>query len=263
MKKIILVLGLFLVMISTSACHKLAYQFDIDKEGNLSISETQAINLNAMSDFMANMTKGMTQTPKEAEVKEQIAKSFEKNKEETRKELETEGYEVEDYNDGTFNGLTKTKNYNINNFKLSNLPKGFIVESRPFVLIKEETTGKTYSIDMKYDFSVAADDTQAGKQRYSPAIKNQQPLSPSTEKAMEAFLPTAELTIKTPTKATKHNATEVINENEYKWKLALDSPTKIELEYKIADYSTIMIIFSLVFLGIFLLVAYNKLKNDG
>ena len=311
MKKIFLVLSLLAVAISTTGCQKLTYEFNIDKNGGIEVSETQAINIDVvarqMGGFASGMSKGFGGDAIDSDsVRQQITESYESQKEETKKEMEDEGYTVTDYDDGKYKGLTRSKKYTVNNFGYKSLPQGFSTENRPVVKTQELFARKVYSIDMSYDFSEAAKslsdkghgsqdfdepkivsenkyiDEETGEEvtetvyengststvRMTPGSSNymsgmdMESLSDEEKAVFEAILPVSELVIKIPAKAKSHNATEVLENNAYKWKLAIDKPTKIEIEYQVVDFSILGIILSMVALLLLVVVAHKSINND-
>ena len=79
----------------------------------------------------------------------------------------------------------------------------------------------------------------------------------------EQASPQAELTIKIPVKATKHNASKVISDTEYKWILLDESqPVEIIIEYEKYDFSTIAMIFSILVIGIGAVLLAQKLRAE-
>ena len=79
----------------------------------------------------------------------------------------------------------------------------------------------------------------------------------------EQASPQAELTIKIPVKATKHNASRVISDTEYQWVFLDESqPVDIVIEYEKYDFSTIAMIFSILVIGIGAMLLAQKLRAE-
>ena len=131
MKKAFLILACTLALFTTG-CVKYSYNIEIDNKDNISVSETEAINAKLIKSFSPNA---------DVEMKKKL--------EEKKPELEKDGYTVESYDDGTFIGLKRTKNYEISSYDSSNLPKGFLATGKaPIEKDKKffKTTYKTFLI---------------------------------------------------------------------------------------------------------------------
>lgn len=267
-----------------TGCVKYSYNIEIDNNDKIAISKTQAMNMSFFENY----------DPKfDEKFKSGIAKSQE--------EFKQRGFEVKEYKDNIYTGITLTKqNLNFNNV-INDLKDDFNNDLYAFT-IEKSGLNRIYKIHLTYDMQKAMNnisgsetanfnsreqnnpmvvdenedsiisktketDPETGDiietttyengviatSRYSPAEQEQfgQAIGASLN-SVPGLKPVSELTIKIPKKATKHNATKVINDTEYYWDLAGEKqPVEVILEYQKFDYSSIGIILSaLVVLGV-------------
>ncbi len=149
MRKNLLLVLVLLVSVSVfcTGCIKSSYNINIDDKDNVSISKTQAFNLS----FFENYDPG-------------FKNEFEKSVFENEEDFKKDGYDVAEYYDGTYRGITISKK-NINFEKtgeefedaFTDVDEAFTIERRGF--------SKFYKIHLVYDSNKAME--QLSKQENS------------------------------------------------------------------------------------------------
>ncbi len=265
MKKLILFSCLLLIMISTSGCVKYEYTIDIDKKNNIAFSQVTACNTEVIKELSKEVTiQGCSYDELKAIVDEN---SF-----------------INKYNKDGFDGIKADKKYDIKSFKL---PSGFTSNTEKPFEIKSAMGGakKTYSINWQYNIKntekantdkLYGQDTNSYETGYDSENDkyNKQSMEYASQQMSNMFAkmidtnpklkPNADLIIKIPAKkANKHNATKVVNKNEYHWNLInnYEEPVSIELEYSMYDFSLFGILGTMIFLLIGLAYAWIKINE--
>ena len=288
MKKIILLSTAIFVMFLTTGCVKYSYVFDIDKKGNITLSETEAINLSSIKAFDKD---------------NQIAKDLNEQK----SKLEKEGYEVSIYDENGYQGLTRKHRYEAGKFYVDNLPAGFKSKNETAIASSTPFWGKKiYSINWTYSFNEASktlndgekinnmytDDSEEGVvesytetdedgntieiKKYDDGsvskLKYNKAANDNFNQAMTSMLsgiselqPQAELVITIPYKSINHNADSVVNNNEYHWNLLKnngDGEISIVLEYVSYNVGTFVGIIALIIMLISFIILPRVLNKD-
>ena len=267
MKRFILLTVSVITMFLTTGCIKCSYNFEIDKNGNLMITETSAIN--------DKMLK--TVIPDENDLKRQLY--------DARKDLEKDGFKVENYRESNYTGLKRSKIYDIKTFKQEKLPAGFGSKKLNPFEIKEGFLKNTLDIQLSYNYKKAQENMEKVSNltninnfnsieetsdtdilQQDKTIDNEtEDITEDTSSSMlednPEMKPSADLTIKIPYKTIKHNATRIINDNEYQWELATQGDVNITLKAEKINWSNIIgTLFVLVAL-IVGLIFWNKYKE--
>ena len=145
MKKIILFGLISFMAILCTGCVKYSYNIDIDDNDNISISKTQAMNLSFFENYDPQFDE---------KFKEGISKS--------ENEFKQRGYEVKQYKDDIYTGITLTKQ----NLKFENviddLKDDFNNDSYAFS-IEKNGLNHSYKIHLIYDFKRAMDNMSGGE----------------------------------------------------------------------------------------------------
>lgn len=292
-KKLLILTSLFLILF-TSGCvkQKDEYVITIDKNDNVTLAETVAIDKESLN--MLN------------EEYDSFAGSFTNNANSQSKQLENyildmtkkirslNGFDSQDYSDNEYVGFTQTKNnLSISDIKPDDFMPGLTSASDTPISVDKGFIKDTYKIHLKYNYEKAYDEINERSEKVQQKIEGQN-YTP-TAKAKHTFIdnqdgtytikdtysgengfsgsssnddipnPDITLTIKIPTKATKHNATKVINNYEYQWDLfVLNSNVDINLEYTKQSKNITgiaMIVSMLLLLAVFGFI-YIKSKND-
>jgi len=269
MKKIALIGLLCLMTFTLTGCKKFTYNFELDDKGNLTVYETEAINVAALESIPGAVN------------------GFQESIAEVSNELKSSGYEVKDYDDGIHKGLTKfKKSKNITEYKNKDLPAGFTaLQAMPVVMDKAFMKNK-YTIKWSYELAKALEasgnseanysdapiPTQAFPESSNPSLDSETSFdAPENEVIKDSFAktlaPIAELTIALPQKARSTNAKSFIvdgKKHTYKWDLSsMENPTNIELVYEKVDYSGTIMVMSFIFLLIGLVVVMIKMKDES
>lgn len=260
MKKIALYCLMLFILFTTTGCKKFSYSIDIDKKDNVTISETEAINISTLQSL-----------PREGNYNSKI--------EEAQNNLKAEGYTVEVYNDGEYKGLTKTKKVGLAK-ELKKLPTGFRpLQSSP-ILIEKAFLKNKYTIKWQYRIDSAG--TPSDKLENSDILEqvsqNEENLETtafnnfSNQNGINSNLvtplqPVADLTIKIPYRATTHNATKYVKTKkgyEYTWNLTTDNNyINIDLIYEKVDYSGSIAVITLLLLVAGLFIFMLKMKEES
>ena len=248
MKKLLLFLGL--TMLFSTGCMKYSYNIDLDDKGNMTVSEAQAVNY-AMLESFGDVAK----------------KEYNKGIAHDKKALEEKGYKVEDYDDGKFVGIKKIKNYNVSTYTVKDLPDGFKpVRDLPPVACQRGFFKNKCSFNLSYNISrLGIEQNENINSTENNVLSNADYIKAagmSTVKGSE-MAPAAELIIKIPHKATKHNAHKVLSDKEYMWNLTDDDLFEINLEYERINWLKILLVF---FAGLSIVIAvvlYNRYKDTG
>lgn len=256
MKKIALISLLCLVMFTATGCKKFSYEFSIDKKGNVTISETDAMNMSVIESFVS-------------------AEQIESKLAEATTEMEGEGYEVTVYNDGTFKGLTRKnkEKINVETFKREQLPVGFsLAQPQPVVFDKEFLKNK-YTIKWQYNLQQALDkdnekNGSTAEDEYLPSDEGtRQQQQMMQDVFAETVKPIADLKITIPYRAVSHNANKadkIENGFEYTWDLSnLEEPISIELAYEKVDYTGSIMVLTFIFLFVGLFLFFLKAKEES
>ena len=292
-KKLLILTSLFLLMF-TSGCvkQKDEYVITIDKNDNVTLSETVGIdkeNLKMMNKEYGSFVGSFTNNANSH------SKQFENYiLDMTKKTRSLSGFDSQDYSDDEYVGFTQTKNnILISDIKPEYLMPGLISASRTPVTIDKGVFKDTYKIHLKYNYEKAYDEInersekvrqEAEGQNYTHAVKAKHTFidnqdgtftikdTYSSENGFSGIgsksdipNPDITLTIKIPTKATKHNATKVLKNNEYQWDLfVLNSDVDINLEYTKQSNNmtkTMIVVSILLLLAVFGFI-YIKNKDN-
>lgn len=259
MRKFLFAVMALCIVFLTSGCIKCTYNIELDNKDNITITQTSAINTTILKSFDEN-----------------AAETIEKNIEKEKDKIQEDGSKVEIYKEGDFTGAVKTKSLKVKDFKLAELPEGFIpAEDLKGITVEKGFFRTTYLIDVKFDSQQAQNNFQGKNQN----ILNNNEINKESEEtdfqgsqefgnAIGAMIqnsnlaPVFELTIKLPGKAKEHNATEVISKKEYKWNLASQDPVRITIKY--VKVSWIKILFALLcFISIIIFGIKVAKSNSG
>ncbi|MCQ2754180.1 MAG: hypothetical protein MJ231_03930 [bacterium] len=290
MKRFIFLTVAVMTMFLTTGCIKCSYNFEIDKKGNVTIAEVNAINSQMFKAFNADES------------------SLNKQFDTAKKDLEKEGYKVENYNEGNFIGLKRSKNYSATSFNMTKLPAGFSAKSLNPFEIKESFLKNTLNIKLSYNYKKAqenmekegntdnTDDSSFNETSNDPNIistnktvdeetgevteiteyrdgstattrYNQNTMNnfgnalSSMFEANPEMKPSAELVIKIPYKSTENNATKVLSDNEYQWDLTLQENVDIVLKAEKINWNNILGALFVIVAVIAGLLIWNKYKE--
>ncbi len=192
-------------------------------------------------------------------------------------------FQVRNIADDKYIGKEFTKRYkNAKFFFNNNLPLGYTIaeESDLPIIVKKSSFGATYLIHLKFNPKKVKDRSKNifTKKEYSqlsnsPLEQQNTELDDADNPKEEMPSEVADLTIKIPTEASKHNATSVDSAtNTYIWKL---SETKeyqnnenidIILEYKTVNYVSIVISILIFFITMIVVIKnrkFNKANQDS
>ena len=264
MKRFLLI-GLFCITaICCTGCLKVSYNIEIDNKDNVSISQTQAYNLEMLKSLDPN-----------------IDEKFAADIEEKKAEFESKGYETAMYKDDKYTGLTLTKdkitfknaaselpdNIKNGNENAFSVKKGLFQNTYKIHLIvdgnnvvsgaQSEGSGNTNqddNIDKVVSKTKTTDDVtgetiettvyESGAKstvRYNPEEQKQFGNAMGEALSQSGMEPELSLTIKIPKKAISHNATKTISDTEYQWNLAVEKqPVEINIEYTKSNTGTII-----------------------
>ncbi len=280
MKKCLL-LGIMLILCFTcTGCVKYAYNIEINSKDKLSLTQTEAFN----SKLLTSLSP-------------EIEKQWSSEYESFAREYKDKGYEVKEYQDENYRGATLIKK----DIKLQDLtkhlPKGFQNASEETITVEKGFIKTNYKLYLVYNLQDANNKNSTFQTNHSDTntsstnnsgykiVSKQKITDPSTGNVTEiteydngstseviynpkeiesvpGAKPEVSLTIKTPKKATKHNATKVLDNNTYYWDLFSEQPVEISLEYTKYDFSAVGIVGSLIIILTLLVFIYNKSKND-
>ncbi len=268
-------------MFFTTGCVKSSYNIEIDKKGNVKTSQIQALNVSLLKTF-------------DPEIDKTLKKQFNEKKQ----ELEKNGFKAEFYSEEGFSGVKKTKDFKIKNFKNSDLPTGYSCENKAPVIFDRRAFSDVYTVELTFDPQKVTEENKKNsaalkKDKKTPEKKENEPLQaveqsdseiaqnepeaevPNKENAKfeqsiedlaknnPQFMPSMELVIKTPYKASSHNATKVVNEKEYHWVFTSKEPVEIKLVFgKICISKILLVLISLGLFG-FLVYRFNEYKNTS
>lgn len=209
MKK--LALSFLFIVFLLSGCVKMDISVDLKKDG--SVDNTLIF---AMEKSTYDMVAGFGEDPFS----------------DVKSDVETDGYKIEDYDDGEYIGIKAAKTYaNVEDFELLNDDTG------QFDL---DINGKTYKLNGTLDMS-SAEAEFAGAEQF-----------------IEDFVLTFTLTM--PGKVNKHNADRVEG-NKLIWDLSLTEPTEISAESSASSATTIILVGGVIAVAAGALYVFNKKKN--
>lgn len=234
MKKILFAGLIMLSSILFTGCIKISYDIDINSKNELTVTETKAMKKELLN----------TESPN---FEQRYADSFKG----AAQNYKSKGYEVKEFEDDNYRGLSIIKRNTDFTNGLSALPDGFKKENpNNYFKRKVGLIFTTYTICLVPDLNNALSIQTTGE-------------SPSTElykPSKEA--PISDLTIRLPQKAYRHNADKVINDRIYQWDLTpKGEPIFVLIEYKKLDLSIFAGVISLILLigG----ALYIKHKSDN
>ena len=266
MKKIAL-LGLMLfVVFTTSGCRNFSYDIEINKNGKVTLSETESIDFSNIEKISYIAQKAQTKI------------------EEKNSEFEAQGYTVKRSDNGSYKEYTRTKTFETFTDN-SVLPEGFAALQPQPIMQEKAFLKNKYIIKWSYDAqrildntksklenidSITPEDTEEYDDSEDYAKENTQPeiFNFLTKKNLKNLpLPTADLVIKLPFKAKSHNANFVSKTNgkyEYKWNLnSKDEIINIELIYDKTDYTNSFAVLALLVLCGAMFLYMQKLKDGS
>lgn len=285
---------LLFLIIFTSGCvkQKDEYAITIDKNDNVVLSETVSMDkkgIKMLSEefgaFVGSFADSTNSNPQE----------FENYILDMTKQIRgLEGFDSQDYSDDEYIGFKQTKNnLSISDIKQEYLMPGLTFVSNNPIAIKKGVFKDTYKIHLKYNYEKAYDEInelservqqEADGQNYTPAVKAKHIFIDNRDgtftikdiyggengfsgSVSNSNIPNPDitLTIKLPVKAIKHNATRILQDNEYQWDLfVLNSDVDINLEYTKPsnNITEIMISISMLLLLIVLVFIYIKNKDN-
>lgn len=235
MKKALLIGLIMAASVFCTGCVKVSYDIDINNKDQVTITETKAIKNELLN----------TNNP-------DFEKNFAESLEDSAQQYRNKGYEVQEFRDKDYRGLSIIKKDVGFTNVISAMPDGFDKENKNNYFKREVgLIYTTYKICILPELQNAL--------RLQTGGSSSQGLYKTSEDS-----PYADLTIKIPYKATKHNADMVINDKVYKWDLTKkDQPVIVLLEYKKLDLSIVAGIFSLILIiGGALYVAQKNNKSD-
>ena len=154
MKKIFVILSCMLAFFTTG-CMKYSYNIEIDNKDNISVSEIGAINMNFIKSFNPNAA---------AQMKSKL--------EEDKKEAEKDGFKAEVYDDGTYVGIKRMKDYKISLYEIKDLPKGFTTTQANPIVTDKKLFKTIYTINLNYDINNAGDDNNDFSGMQTPQSNN-------------------------------------------------------------------------------------------
>ena len=252
-KKFVFVSLMCIITLFCTACVKFSYDIVIDDNDRVSFTKVQAINPQF---FMEN----------DPQFRQKMQKGFA----DLKKEYISRDYRTFDYQDDIYTGVTITKNNLSFRSIMSELKDDFTNSADAFT-IQDNAYGKYYRIHLVYDLGSAIsnnsskDESVSSPQNSTPAhepkiISTSKVTDPVTGKVTEttnyegggsavatydakdqeqlanqvnAAKPTADLIIKIPKRASRHNATTVLSDTEYYWDLSgANQPIEVILEYQ-------------------------------
>ena len=286
MKKFIFAGVLLSLIFCTSGCVKTSYNIEVDKKNNITVSETDSYN--------QKLFKSMAKDQKAIADLAEIEKQLEKDKE----DLKSQGFKVTDYENDGFVGLTASKEYPKNSLKESDLPVGFIPADKSPLTVDKGFFKTYYSIRLVYNpekvinenaknylpseklsnkndtpseisETSEVNETETNENDYAEETMPSQPDNGYKEfldnlfDASPDLKPSVDLTIKIPYKATKNNATKVISEYEYYWKLKDKELNSINISYEKYNYGNIVLLIILLIVSIFAGINYKKFMNTS
>lgn len=138
MKKLLLVVTALFLTVFCTGCVKYSYNIEIDKNDKVSISQTEAMNLTFFKQY-------------DPEFEDKFKDSFSNIKE----DYEKEGYEVTDYSDETYTGITLTKKDIEFKKAADNLKIGFEKDDDEGFTIEKRGFSKIYKIHLLYNMQKA------------------------------------------------------------------------------------------------------------
>ena len=242
-KKILMLVFAIMFAIFASGCVKYSTRIEIDKNDKLVLSQKILIDKKTIqeSGYEFDIEK----------LSEQLGDYIIKNR---QKQYETNGYQLNDYEDSNFTGESFTKKHRKAEYlNVEELPDGFMLpnDAKKPIDIKRGPFGAKYKIDLKYDPKKAK---QLNENIYT-AAKSEANIVGVDEEQIKNMSQNAvaELTIKIPKKAKKHNATSV-NEatHEYYWNLGNPADedklgsNEIILEYQKTNFLSLIFVLLLI-----------------
>lgn len=233
MKKVLFAGLIMIASLVCTGCVKVSYDIDINAKDKVTITESKAIKTELLNTQTTDFEK------KFAEGLESIAQNY-----------RAKGYEVKEYNDFDYRGLSIIKKDVEFTNGVSAMPDGFDITNKNNYFKRK--VGLIYT---KYMICLVPDKNSMMKVQSGNIPANL--YKSSTEK------PVLEFSIKIPNKALKHNADMVINDRIYKWDLTNKEEPVIFIEYKKLDLSILSGVISLILIvGAVLFVVYKNNHND-
>ena len=269
MKKIFLISLISFITVICTGCVKYDYNIEIDKKDNVKFSETLSLNQKLFSALSTDFDN-----------------AYKLSLDKLTNKYKSKGYDVQEYKDSDFSGITISKEkLTVNKLKES-LPEGFIKDSAS-VIVQRGFIKNSYKIHLLYDIRIVLSSSDVAQVQSALTAKEKNVIISNKSvvrrinnqfidmtKINERYnsipgkkpgiIPESVLTIKIPAKAIKHNASEVLSDNCYSWNLALKSqPVEIILEYDTYDISKFSTAISMIILlgAVFYLVNRVR-KND-
>lgn len=268
MKKLFLIGLIATFSIICTGCVNFDYSIEINKKDQVSISQTQSVNVKLFSALAPSFDVGLKNSI------ENLSEKYIK-----------QGYQTKEYDDGVYRGITVLKD-NLTFTRLQeNLPSGFDRKRSTFTADKNFIKSY-YKIHLYYDINKALScpDISVSQRKISmgkpPVILsndiettyiNGQLVNMTEIKESynsirgekPSVVPISNLTIKIPAKAKFNNADKVINEKEYQWNLVKENQqVEIILEYEVIDFSIFTISISLILLLGSLFYIVQKVQNN-
>lgn len=285
MKKNLMFFLICFVLTVCTGCTKVSYDIEIDGKDRVNISETQAINLSFLKSFDAN-------------IEQKLKDGFQESAAEFRKE----GYNVSEYKDNTYVGITRSKEGIRFEDSLNAMPEAFQKNKSNVFEVSKGFFKRSYKIHLIVDFQdvmagMSGDSGMTAGNMQTGAGGNEPQVVSSTKEVdavtgevvetktytdgtvaeirydpkttqqlgnalgeMPGVMPVADLTIKIPVKAVRHNAAKVAGDNEYQWNLAQEEPVEIVLEYEKGNFP-LGILISLLVIG-FLIFCIKGLSSS-
>ena len=285
MKKILIYSFIFVSTFLCTGCVKDSFDIEIDKNANISITEVKNVPISPISD------------------NGDLLQKLEDELEEYAKKYKTKGFEVKSSLNDYYAGLILSRKNVKFKDALILLPVAFQKQDVEGFTKEKGILKDTYKVHLIYDITrnIAPINNEYNKLKYSskifntygedflnPVIYAEEKIDPETgkleiknilangqsiirnddnskvEEGLEYSPLVTEIVIKIPTKASYHNAKEVISDTEYKWVISSDNKKQeilIEYEdYKLAFIATILSIIILIFP---LIKLYEKTKGEN
>ncbi len=145
MKKSLLLVFVIMLSFCCTGCIKSSYNIEIDDKDNVSVSKTMAMNLSFFESYDPNF---------DDKFKDSILESED--------EFEKDGYEVEEYSDGTYRGVSLSKK-GIRFEDASEVFKNDFVDEDKLFSLEKKGLSKIYKIHLFYDPKKAMVQMSEGK----------------------------------------------------------------------------------------------------
>ncbi len=251
-KKILVFIFIAVAAIVMSGCTKYSTTMEINRKDKLVINQKITFDKKDFN-FIDN----------EENYKYILTKLDEYFEKEKDQKYETKGFKAKKLKDTNLEGRIYTKNCTKANFlKIEDLPDGFLIPSdaKDPVTINKTPFGTTYKVNLIYNprkikqLNIGFFDNDE-LEKYGLSEEIVQPL---LEKS------SADLTIKIPKKASKHNATKVNEKtHEYYWDLGdfknMDNKNQVEMYVEYSKINFLSIIFLIFIIAMTMnIVSKNK-----